>query len=78
MSLKVYINGEILPQEDAKISVFDHGLLYGDGANANALLAGHSMQETASCVWQTKIPWNVSHAFWVIQSSCNKMAFILI
>lgn len=31
MSLKVYINGEILPQEDAKISVFDHGLLYGDG-----------------------------------------------
>lgn len=31
MSLKIYINGELLPQEDAKISVFDHGLLYGDG-----------------------------------------------
>lgn len=31
MGLKVYINGQILPQEDAKISVFDHGLLYGDG-----------------------------------------------
>ncbi len=27
----VYIDGEFLPQEDAKISVFDHGLLYGDG-----------------------------------------------
>ncbi|MGR3311568.1 MAG: branched-chain-amino-acid transaminase [Candidatus Brocadiales bacterium] len=31
MSLKVYINGKLVPQEDAKISVFDHGLLYGDG-----------------------------------------------
>lgn len=31
MSLKVFINGELLPQEEAKVSVFDHGLLYGDG-----------------------------------------------
>ncbi|TVM00355.1 MAG: branched-chain amino acid aminotransferase [Candidatus Brocadia sp. WS118] len=31
MGLKIYLNGQILPQEDAKISVFDHGLLYGDG-----------------------------------------------
>ena len=28
---KVNINGEIFSPEDAKISVFDHGLLYGDG-----------------------------------------------
>jgi len=28
---KVNINGEIVSPEDAKISVFDHGLLYGDG-----------------------------------------------
>ena len=27
----IYIDGEYLPQEEAKISVFDHGLLYGDG-----------------------------------------------
>lgn len=27
----VYINGEFFPPEEAKISVFDHGLLYGDG-----------------------------------------------
>ena len=27
----VHIDGEYLPQEEAKISVFDHGLLYGDG-----------------------------------------------
>jgi len=31
MGLKIYINGQILPQEESKISVFDHGLLYGDG-----------------------------------------------
>ena len=27
----VYINGEFLPKSQAKISVFDHGFLYGDG-----------------------------------------------
>lgn len=31
MSLKVYINGKLYKKEDARISVFDHGLLYGDG-----------------------------------------------
>lgn len=31
MGLKIYLNGQIVPQENAKISVFDHGLLYGDG-----------------------------------------------
>ncbi len=31
MSLKVHINGELVDKEDARISVFDHGLLYGDG-----------------------------------------------
>ena len=29
--LKVYIDGQLLPENEAKISVFDHGLLYGDG-----------------------------------------------
>jgi len=31
VGLKVYINGELLEKENAKISVYDHGLLYGDG-----------------------------------------------
>lgn len=30
-SVEVYINGKYFPKEDAKISVYDHGLLYGDG-----------------------------------------------
>jgi len=29
--MKVYIDGQFVDKEDAKISVFDHGLLYGDG-----------------------------------------------
>jgi len=29
--MKVYINGKFYEKQDAKISVFDHGLLYGDG-----------------------------------------------
>ena len=29
--MKIYLNGEFVEKSDAKISVFDHGLLYGDG-----------------------------------------------
>lgn len=29
--MKVYIDGKFLNERDAKVSVFDHGLLYGDG-----------------------------------------------
>jgi len=31
MTPKVYINGKLFDKPDAKISVYDHGLLYGDG-----------------------------------------------
>lgn len=27
----IYLDGEFLPESEAKVSVFDHGLLYGDG-----------------------------------------------
>ena len=30
-SMKIYLNGELVNKEDAMVSVFDHGLLYGDG-----------------------------------------------
>ncbi len=30
--MKIYLNGKFVAKEDAKVSVFDHGLLYGDGA----------------------------------------------
>ncbi len=31
MSNLIYINGDYVPKDEAKISVFDHGFLYGDG-----------------------------------------------
>jgi branched-chain amino acid aminotransferase len=31
MNLTIYIDGKFHPESEAKISVFDHGLLYGDG-----------------------------------------------
>lgn len=30
-SLMIYLNGRLVPKEQAVVSVFDHGLLYGDG-----------------------------------------------
>lgn len=31
MGLKVFLNGKLVDKEEAKISIFDHGVLYGDG-----------------------------------------------
>jgi branched-chain amino acid aminotransferase len=31
MALKIWLDGELVDRQDAKVSVFDHGLLYGDG-----------------------------------------------
>ncbi len=31
MYMLIYLNGEFVPESEAKVSVFDHGLLYGDG-----------------------------------------------
>ncbi|MGA1708783.1 MAG: aminotransferase class IV, partial [Phycisphaerales bacterium] len=28
---KIWLDGELVSREDAKVSVYDHGLLYGDG-----------------------------------------------
>jgi branched-chain amino acid aminotransferase len=31
MALKIWLNDRLVDEQDAKVSVFDHGLLYGDG-----------------------------------------------
>ncbi|WP_128895965.1 branched-chain-amino-acid transaminase [Longirhabdus pacifica] len=31
MKQQIYLNGEFVAKEDAKVSVYDHGFLYGDG-----------------------------------------------
>ena len=39
--MKIYINGKFYNKENAKISVFDHGLLYGDGVFEGIRSYGH-------------------------------------
>lgn len=29
--MKIYVDGKLYPKDDARVSVFDHGFLYGDG-----------------------------------------------
>ena len=29
--MKIFLDGKYVTEEEAKVSVFDHGLLYGDG-----------------------------------------------
>jgi branched-chain amino acid aminotransferase len=31
VSMQVYLNGKMVPKEEASVSVYDHGFLYGDG-----------------------------------------------
>ena len=31
MALKIWLNDRLVDESEAKISVFDHGVLYGDG-----------------------------------------------
>src|SRR6266542_6940059 len=38
--MKVYLDGKFVDNENAKVSVFDHGLLYGDGVFEGIRLYG--------------------------------------
>ena len=41
MSRTVYVNGAYLPEEDATISIFDRGFIFGDGIyEVSAVLGG--------------------------------------
>ncbi len=63
MSKQIYISGKFVPQEDAKISVFDHGLLYGDGVFEGLRAYGGKvfrlrehitrLYESAKAIWLT-------------------------
>jgi branched-chain amino acid aminotransferase len=56
MSPKVYINGKLYDKEDAKISVYDHGLLYGDGVFEGMRIYGGKvfrMQDHLDRLWHS-------------------------
>lgn len=56
MSLKIHINGTLYAKEDAKISVYDHGLLYGDGVFEGLRVYGGEvfrMAEHINRLWES-------------------------
>jgi branched-chain amino acid aminotransferase len=63
MSLKIFIAGKFYDKEDAKISVYDHGLLYGDGVFEGLRAYGGKvfrlqehlvrLYESAKAIWLT-------------------------
>src|SRR6185503_17637033 len=42
---RVYINGKLVDKDQAKVSVYDHGLLYGDGVFEGIRLYGGKVFE---------------------------------
>lgn len=56
MSQQIYINGEYFSKDDAKISVYDHGLLYGDGVFEGMRIYGGKvfrLREHLVRLWQS-------------------------
>jgi len=63
MSAKVYINGKMFSPEEATVSVFDHGLLYGDGVFEGLRIYGgkvfrlgphlRRLYDSAKAIWLT-------------------------
>lgn len=51
MSRIVYVNGEFVPEEDAKVSVFDRGFIFADGVyEVSSVLRGKLIENTGHLV----------------------------
>ena len=48
MGLKIWLDDKLVDEADAKISVFDHGLLYGDGVFEGIRIYNHRIFEEAA------------------------------
>ena len=62
MSLQVYIDGKLYAKEDAKISVYDHGFLYGDGVFEGIRSYGGKVFRMAAHLDRL---WDSAKAIWV-------------
>jgi branched-chain amino acid aminotransferase len=72
MGLKVYISGTLYDKEDAKISVYDHGLLYGDGVFEGLRVYSGRVFRLAEHLERL---WNSAKAIWLqIPISREEMA----
>jgi branched-chain amino acid aminotransferase len=72
MTLKVYINGTLYDKDDAKVSVYDHGLLYGDGVFEGMRTYGGKVFRLEAHLDRL---WNSAKAIWLtIPMSRDRMA----
>ncbi|MCY2995073.1 MAG: branched-chain-amino-acid transaminase [Planctomycetota bacterium] len=62
MGLKVYISGTLYDKADAKISVYDHGLLYGDGVFEGLRVYGGRVFRLDEHLERL---WNSAKAIWL-------------
>jgi branched-chain amino acid aminotransferase len=72
MTLKIFINGTLYDKEDAKVSVYDHGLLYGDGVFEGMRTYGGKVFRLEAHLNRL---WNSAKAIWLtIPMSRDEMA----
>jgi branched-chain amino acid aminotransferase len=62
MALKIYISGKLHDKEDAKVSVYDHGFLYGDGVFEGIRSYGGKVFRLAEHLDRL---WNSAKAIWL-------------
>lgn len=78
---KIYIDGQFYDEKDAKISVFDHGLLYGDGVfegvriyNGRVFMLQEHLERlyTSAHAVMLKIPVPIKEFEEIILETCRK------
>lgn len=84
MELKIWINGKLVPKQDANISVYDHGLLYGDGVFEGIRLYNDRIFEREAHLQRLfdsaqairlKIPYTRQQIGQAIDETCNANGF---
>jgi branched-chain amino acid aminotransferase len=79
--LKIYLNGTFVPKSEAKISVFDHGLLYGDGIfegirvydSCVFMLEEHLERlEYSAKALILQLPWSRAHIAEAVCQACRE------
>lgn len=79
--MKVYLDGQFVSGEDAKVSVFDHGLLYGDGVFEGIRLYGGNIfrldehlerLEYSAKAIMLQMPLNREQLVWATCETCRQ------
>lgn len=79
--MKIYINGEYFGRDEAKVSVFDHGFLYGDGVFEGIRLYDgcvFRLDEHLERLWYSakaillKMPWSREEVAEAVCETCRQ------